>query len=49
MGASKILERKEGSLQGEGKSIWHYVNVQDLSNLYLYLGVTTVAGGGRAI
>ncbi|KAJ5710330.1 hypothetical protein N7488_004486 [Penicillium malachiteum] len=46
--AEAVLKRKKGFLVGEGKNIWHYVHIQDLSDLYLRLGDAAAAGGGDA-
>ncbi|TQB69228.1 hypothetical protein MPDQ_002165 [Monascus purpureus] len=43
-----VLKRKKGLLLGQGKNIWHYIHVQDLSNVYLALGEAAAAGGGDA-
>ena len=43
-----VLERKQGFLPCAGKSIWHQVHVQDLSDLYLSLGEAAAEGGGKA-
>ena len=32
----------------QGTNIWHYIHVQDLSNVYLALGESAAAGGGKA-
>ncbi|KAL1973550.1 hypothetical protein VTN31DRAFT_6185 [Thermomyces dupontii] len=42
------LKRKKGMVLGEGRNIWHWVHVQDLSELFLALGEAAVAGGGNA-
>lgn len=47
-GARAILERKRGYLPGKGENVWHYIHVQDLSDLYLLLGEAAAEGGGPA-
>ena len=47
-GAKAMLQRKKGFVPGKGENVWHYVHVQDLSDLYLLLGEAAVSGGGQA-
>lgn len=44
----ETLKRKKGMVLGEGRNIWNWVHVQDLSELYLALGEAAAAGGGNA-
>lgn len=46
--AKAFLHRKKGFQVGQGKNIWHYIHVQDLTNVYLALGEAAAAGGGSA-
>lgn len=46
--AKETLKRKKGIQVGPGKNIWHSVHVQDLSDLYLAVGESAAAGGGKA-
>ena len=46
--AKTVLSRKKGLLVGQGKNIWHYIHVQDLSDVYLALADAAAAGGGNA-
>lgn len=46
--AKETLKRKKGIQVGPGKNIWHSVHVQDLSDLYLAVGESAVAGDGKA-
>ncbi|KAL6249969.1 hypothetical protein RBB50_002270 [Rhinocladiella similis] len=43
-----FLKHKQGFKVGKGENIWHHINVQDLSELYLLLGEAAVNGGSPA-
>jgi hypothetical protein len=43
-----FLRHKKVFAIGKGENIWHYIHVQDLSNLYLLLGEAAVDGGPPA-
>ncbi|KAK5459862.1 hypothetical protein LTS15_003991 [Exophiala xenobiotica] len=43
-----FLKNKQAFKVGKGENVWHYVNVQDLSELYLLLGEAAVNGGSPA-
>jgi nucleoside-diphosphate-sugar epimerase len=46
--AKAILRRKQAFLPLKGENVWHGINVQDLSDLYVLLAEAAAAGGGRA-
>lgn len=46
--AREVLKRKKGIVLGEGRSIWNWVHIHDLSEVYLALGEAAAAGGGNA-
>jgi nucleoside-diphosphate-sugar epimerase len=46
--AKYFLENQQAFKVGKGDNIWHYVHVQDLSNLYLLLGEAAASGGPPA-
>ncbi|KIW16591.1 hypothetical protein PV08_03779 [Exophiala spinifera] len=43
-----FLKHQQAFKVGKGENIWHYINVQDLSDLYLLLGEAAVNGGPPA-
>lgn len=46
--ATHILKRGKGFMVGEGKNVWHYVHIRDLSKLFILLTDAAVAGGKSA-
>ncbi|KAI3584247.1 hypothetical protein IWW34DRAFT_800267 [Fusarium oxysporum f. sp. albedinis] len=46
--ATHILERGRGFVVGEGRNIWHYVHIRDLSKLFVLLTDAAAAGGEGA-
>ncbi|KAJ5737508.1 uncharacterized protein N7483_002633 [Penicillium malachiteum] len=46
--SAAVIKRGKGFLVGKGENVWHQVHVQDLSNVYLALGVAAAEGGGKA-
>lgn len=46
--AKIILERKQAFLPMSGENVWHAVHIHDLSNLFVLLGESAAAGGGKA-
>ncbi|KAG7424221.1 hypothetical protein NW756_012242 [Fusarium oxysporum] len=46
--ATHILERGRGFVVGEGRNIWHYVHIRDLSKLFVLLTDAAAAGGEAA-
>jgi nucleoside-diphosphate-sugar epimerase len=46
--AKAILRREQAFLPLKGENVWHGINVQDLSDLYVLLAEAAAAGGGKA-
>lgn len=43
-----VLKRGEGFVVGAGKNIWTQSHIEDLSEIYLFLGEAALSGGGKA-
>jgi nucleoside-diphosphate-sugar epimerase len=46
--ASAVISRKKGIQVGDGKNLWRWIHVQDLSDLFLAIGEAAASGGGKA-